>query len=69
MPCPECGCQVGEFRFANSVETPGLDCGPYEAFYEEFVICCGCAAVPTQVQQSKITIHAICTLDPNSSGA
>jgi hypothetical protein len=42
MPCPECGCQVGEFRFANSVETHGLDCGPYETLYEEVVICRGC---------------------------
>jgi len=33
---------VGEFRFAHSVETHGLDCGPYEHFYEEFVICRGC---------------------------
>jgi hypothetical protein len=33
MPCPECGCLVGEFRFAHSVETHGLDCGPYESYY------------------------------------
>jgi hypothetical protein len=32
---------VGEFRFAHSVETHGLDCGPYETYYQEFVICRG----------------------------
>jgi hypothetical protein len=42
MPCPDCGCSVGEFRFAHSVETHGLDCGPFETFYEEFVICRDC---------------------------
>jgi hypothetical protein len=42
MPCPDCGCSVGEFRFADSIETHGLDCGPYEYFHEEYVICRGC---------------------------
>ena len=42
MPCPDCGCSVGEFRLAHSVKTHGLDCGPYETFYEEFVICRRC---------------------------
>lgn len=42
MPCPLCGCSVGEFRSADSVETHGLDCGPYEYFHEEYVICRGC---------------------------
>ena len=42
MPCPDCGCSVGEFRFAHSVEMHGLDCGPYETHYEEFVVCPGC---------------------------
>jgi hypothetical protein len=30
------------FRFADSIETHGLDCGPYETLYEEFMICRGC---------------------------
>ena len=42
MPCPDCGCSVGEFRFADSVETHGLDCGPYEYRYEEYIVCRGC---------------------------
>ena len=42
MSCPDCGCFVGEFQFAHSVETHGLDCGPYESFNEEFVVCRGC---------------------------
>jgi len=42
VPCPDCGSPFGEFRVAESVETHGLDCGPYERFYEEFMICSGC---------------------------
>ncbi len=42
MPCPDCGSPFGEFRIAESVETHGLDCGPYERFYDEFVICSVC---------------------------
>ena len=42
MPCPDCGSPMGEFRVAESVETHGLDCGPYERFYEEFVIGSAC---------------------------
>ena len=40
MAGPDCGCSVGELRFAHS--THGLDCGPYETYYEEFVICRNC---------------------------
>jgi hypothetical protein len=39
MPCPDCGCSVGEFHSTYSVEAHGLDRGPYETFHEEFVIC------------------------------
>ena len=42
MPCPDCGSPFGGFRVAESVETHSLDCGPYERFYEEFVICSAC---------------------------
>jgi hypothetical protein len=42
MPCPDCGSPVGEFRVTECIETHGLDCGPYERFYEEFVICSAC---------------------------
>ena len=42
MPCPECGCYDGEVCGVTSVETHGLECGPYETFYEEFVVRSGC---------------------------
>jgi hypothetical protein len=42
MACPDCGSSTGNLRFVTSVETHGLDCGPYEVFNEEFVVCCGC---------------------------
>ncbi len=42
MACPECGSASGEFRFVTSVETHGLDCGPYETFNEEFIVCLAC---------------------------
>ena len=42
MACPDCGSPIGDLRFATSVETHGLDCGPYETFNEEFIVCGGC---------------------------
>lgn len=42
MACPDCGSPTGDLRFATSVETHGLDCGPYETFNEEFVVCREC---------------------------
>ena len=42
MACPDCGSPTGDLRFATSVETHGLDCGPYERFDEEFIVCGGC---------------------------
>ena len=42
MACPDCGSPIGDLRFATSVETHGLDCGPYERFNEEFIVCGGC---------------------------
>jgi len=42
MACPDCGSPIGDLRFATSVETHGLDCGPYETFKEEFIVCRGC---------------------------
>ncbi len=43
MACPDCGSPAGDLRFATSVETHGLDCGPYETFNEEFIVCRECA--------------------------
>ena len=42
MACPDCGSPAGDLRFATSVETHGLDCGPYERFDEEFIVCGAC---------------------------
>jgi len=42
MACPDCDSPAGYFRFATSVETHGLDCGPYETFNEEFIVCREC---------------------------
>lgn len=42
MACPDCGSSLGEYRIASSVETHGLDCGPYERFEQEFVVCREC---------------------------
>jgi uncharacterized CHY-type Zn-finger protein len=42
MACPDCGSSFGEFRIASSVETHGLDCGPYERFEQEYIVCREC---------------------------
>ena len=42
MACPDCGSPAGDFRFVTSIETHGLDCGPYETFNEEFIACLAC---------------------------
>jgi len=42
MACPDCGSSFGEYRIASSVETHGLDCGPFERFEQEFIVCQEC---------------------------
>jgi hypothetical protein len=42
MACPDCGSSNGEFRIVTSIETHGLDCGPFERFDEEFIVCREC---------------------------
>ncbi len=42
MACPDCDSSLGEFRIATSIETHGLDCGPFERFDEEFIVCQEC---------------------------
>jgi hypothetical protein len=42
MACPDCSSSAGDFRILTSVETHGLDCGPYETFNEEFIVCREC---------------------------
>ena len=42
MACPDCGSSFGEYRISSSVETHGLDCGPYERFEQEYIVCREC---------------------------
>jgi hypothetical protein len=42
MACPDCGSSIREFRVASSIETHGLDCGPFERFEQEFILCREC---------------------------
>jgi hypothetical protein len=42
MACPDCGSDSGEYRIASSVETHGLDCGPFERFEQEYMVCREC---------------------------
>jgi hypothetical protein len=42
MACPDCGSSFGEYRISSSVETHGLDCGPFERFEQEFIVCREC---------------------------
>jgi hypothetical protein len=60
MACPDCGCPSGEFRFATSIETHGLDCGPFERFDEEFIVCRGCGGRfdPRDWEETEEAPHA-----------
>jgi hypothetical protein len=49
MACPDCGSSLGEYRIASSVETHGFDCGPYERFEQEYIVCRQC--------QGRFDIH------------
>lgn len=42
MACPMCGCEEGCMDWSVHTETHGLDCGPYETWLEEFVVCQQC---------------------------
>ena len=42
MACPDCDSSFGEYRTVSSVETHGLDCGPFERFEQEFIVCREC---------------------------
>jgi hypothetical protein len=42
MACPDCGSALGEFRITTAIETHGLDCGPFERFEQEFILCRHC---------------------------
>ncbi len=42
MACPDCCSSRGESGIFTSVETHGLECGPYEIFSEEWILCLDC---------------------------
>lgn len=42
MACPDCGSSPADFRISTSIETHGLDCGPFEKFDQEFILCRNC---------------------------
>jgi rubredoxin len=44
MICPECGEAQVRFQEADSIETHGLECGPYEIFHDEWWDCPACGA-------------------------
>ena len=60
MACPDCGWPSGEVRFATSIETHGLDCGPFERFDEEFIVCGGCGGRfdPRDWEETEEAPHA-----------
>ena len=61
MACPDCGLASGEFRFATSIETHGLDCGPFERFDEEFIVCGGCGGRfdPRDWEESEDALYSV----------
>jgi len=42
MACADCGYPSGEVRLFTSLETHGLDFGPFQRFDEEYIVCGGC---------------------------
>lgn len=44
MMCPECGKAELRFMESETVETHGLDYGPYERFHDEWWECPSCRA-------------------------
>jgi hypothetical protein len=54
MTCPECHQASLRFRCADSIETHGLACGPYEHFHDEWYECPACGAVVDAVELQEI---------------
>ena len=44
MICPECGEAELQFKEHDSIQTHGLECGPYERFHDEWWECPECRA-------------------------
>jgi len=43
-----------EFRAGDSVETHGLDSGPYEHFHDEWMVCTECGATFTTEEAEQL---------------
>jgi uncharacterized protein with PIN domain len=55
MICPKCGEDVTmQFREADSIETHGLECGPYERWHDEWYECPECRAVFTENELAEV---------------
>jgi len=55
MICPECGEDVTmRFREADSIETHGLDCGPYERWHDEWYECPECRGQFTEQELNAL---------------
>ena len=51
MICPGCGEDViMRFREADSIETHGMECGPYERWHDEWYECPVCGACFTEAE-------------------
>jgi len=56
MICPECGVDVVmQFCEADSIETHGLDWGPYEHWHDEWLECPECHARFTERELTEAT--------------
>ena len=44
MICPDCRHAELRFREGDTIETHGLECGPYEHFHDEWWECLACGA-------------------------
>ena len=53
--CPECQLAVLVLKQATTVETHGLDCGPYERVHEEWWECPACEARLTEEDLRALT--------------
>ena len=55
MICPKCGDDVTmQLREADSIETHGLECGPYEHWHDEWYECPECGSVFTENELAEV---------------
>jgi hypothetical protein len=75
MACPDCGSPAGEFRFSTTIETHGLDCGPFERFEQEYIVCLECGGRFDVADWDDVNAPSIsvtdedCLIRPEGNGA